>query len=151
MRSLVTLTGNLTSDVTLRSTAGGSVANFRMAVNDRWFDQRTQQWRERVVYLGVSAWRQLGENAAGSLRLGQPVVVLGRLTQRQFERDGQTHTVTDVEAQAIGHDLARGTAQFVRSPRGPQTAELAVPDTEAAVTGSHQDRSRPMVGLHAAV
>ena len=125
MRSTVTLSGNLTSDVTLRSTSGGAVANFRMAVNDNWFDKRTQQWQSRVVYLQVSAWRQLAENLAQSLSLGQPVLVVGKLRQRQYEKEGQTHQVIEVEAETVGHDLTWGAAQFARRPRGPQTSSLS--------------------------
>ncbi len=95
MRSTLTLAGNLTSNVTLRATAGGAVANFRMAVNDDWFDKKSGQWRSRTVYLQVSAWRRLAEHAADSLALGQPVLVVGRLRQREYEKDGQSHTVVE--------------------------------------------------------
>jgi len=137
VRSTLTLAGNLTSNVTLRATAGGAVANFRMAVNDDWFDKKSGQWRSRTVYLQVSAWRRLAEHAADSLALGQPVLVVGRLRQREYEKDGQSHTVVEVEADAIGHDLSWGRARFERTPRGPQTAEVAsapaAPETETVV------------------
>jgi single-strand DNA-binding protein len=135
VRSTVTLAGNLTSNVTLRDTAGGCVANFRMAVNDDWFDKKSGQWRSRVVYLQVSAWRQLAEHAADSLALGHPVLVVGKLRQRQYDKEGQTHTVVEVEAEAIGHDLNRGRAIFQRAPRGPQTSDLAG-SAEPAETGT---------------
>lgn len=125
MRSTLTLSGNLTGDVTLRQTATGSVAKFRMAVDDAWFDKAAGQWRSKTVYLWVSAWRQLGENVAASLALGQPVIVVGKLRQSTYEKDGVTITTVEVEAESVGHDLARGTAAFVRTPRGPQTADLA--------------------------
>ena len=128
MRSTVTLSGNLTGNPTLRATAGGAVANFRMAVNENWFDKKAQQWQTKVVYLQVSAWRQLGEHVMDSLALGQPVIVVGKLRQRQFEKDGQSHTVVEVEADAIGHDLSWGRARFQRTPRGPQTSEVARED-----------------------
>lgn len=134
MRSTVTLAGNLTSDVTLRSTAGGAVANFRMAVNDNWFDKKTQQWQSRVVYLQVSAWRQLAEHVADSLALGQPVLVVGKLKQRQYDKEGQTHTVVEVEAEAIGHDLTWGRGRFLRTPKGPQTSEVAEPAIQDVTT-----------------
>ena len=124
MRSTVTLSGNLTSNPTLHATAGGSVANFRMAVNDDWFDKKTGQWRSRVVYLQVSAWRQLAEHVMDSLALGQPVLVVGKLRQRQYDKEGQTHTVVEVEAEAVGHDLTWGRSRFQRTPKGPQTSDV---------------------------
>jgi single-strand DNA-binding protein len=140
VRSTVTLSGNLTSNPTLRSTTGGSVANFRMAVNEDWLDKKTGQWRSRTVYLQVSAWRQLGEHVADSLALGQPVIVVGRLRQREYEKDGQTHKVVEVDADAVGHDLTFGSSRFQRAAKGPQTSEVAAstlePD-EGAVVVEH--------------
>jgi len=126
MRSSVTLSGNLVSDVTLRATSAGSVANFRMAVSESWWDKKTERWAERVTYLQVSAWRSLGENVAASLAKGQPVVVVGKLRQREFDdKEGVHRSVIEVDADTVGHDLARGRAVFARRPRGPQTADIA--------------------------
>jgi single-strand DNA-binding protein len=125
MQSTVTLVGNVVTDVTLRHTSAGAVAGFRMAATNGYVDRRSSQWVERTTYLHVSAWRGLGENVAGSLHKGQPVVVVGRLRQREYEKDGQTHQVVEVDAELVGHDLTRGTATFVRTRRGPQTADLA--------------------------
>jgi single-strand DNA-binding protein len=126
VRSTVTLSGNLTSDVTLRGTSGGPVAGFRMACTETWWDKKNERWAERVTYLQVSAWRQLAEHVADSLAKGQPVIVVGKLRQREYEdRDGVRRTVIDVEADTVGHDLTRGRARFERRPRGPQTAEIA--------------------------
>ena len=125
MQSTVTLVGNVVTDVTLRQTSGGAVAGFRMAATNGYLDRRTSQWVERTTYVSISAWRSLGENVAGSLHKGQPIVVVGRPRQREFEKDGQTHQVIEIDAELVGHDLTRGTAAFVRTRRGPQTADLA--------------------------
>jgi len=125
MQSTVTLVGNVVTDVTLRQTTAGPVAGFRLAATNGYTDRRTSQWVERTTYLTVSAWRSLGEHVAGSIHKGQPVVVVGRMRQREYEKDGQTHQVIEVDADLVGHDLSRGTASFVRSRRGPQTADLA--------------------------
>ena len=125
MQSTVTLVGNVVTDVTLRQTTAGPVAGFRLAATNGYTDRRTSQWVERTTYLDVSAWRSLGEHVAGSIHKGQPVVVVGRMRQREYEKDGQTHQVIEVDADLVGHDLSRGTASFVRSRRGPQTADLA--------------------------
>ncbi len=125
MQSTVTLVGNVVKDVVVHQTAGGVVANFRMAATNGYQDRRTQQWVERTTYINVSAWRGLGEHVAASVRKGQPVVVVGRLRQREYDKDGQRMTVVEVDAEVVGHDLNRGSSQFVRAPRGPQTADLA--------------------------
>jgi single-strand DNA-binding protein len=125
MQTSVTLVGNVVNDVVLRQTSGGTVANFRLAATNGYTDKRTGQFVERTTFLNVSAWRQFAENVAASVFRGQPVVVVGRLRQREFERDGQKITVVEVDADFVGHDLSRGVAQFARNRRGPQTAELA--------------------------
>jgi single-strand DNA-binding protein len=125
MQSTVTLVGNVVTDVTLRQTAAGPVAGFRLAATNGYTDRRTSQWVERTTYLNVSAWRSLGEHVAGSVHKGQPVVVVGRMRQREYEKDGHTVQVVDVDADLVGHDLTRGTASFVRARRGPQTSDLA--------------------------
>jgi single-strand DNA-binding protein len=125
MQSTVTLVGNVVTDVTLRQTTAGPVAGFRLAATNGYTDRRTSQWVERTTYLNVSAWRSLGEHVAGSINKGQPVVVVGRMRQREYEKDGQKVMVIEVDADLVGHDLTRGTASFVRSRRGPQTADLA--------------------------
>jgi single-strand DNA-binding protein len=139
MQSTVTLFGNLVDDVRLRETATTRVASFRIAMNDRWFDKRAERWAERTTYINVSAWRQLAENLAASLNKGQPVVVVGRLRQREFERDGQRVTTYEVDADHVGHDLSKGSAVFARNPRGPQTSDIARLETGAggsAATGA---------------
>lgn len=134
MQSLVILVGNLVDDVTLRATSSGTVASFRMAASNGFFDRRTQRWVERSTYLTVSAWRQLGENLAASLHKGQPVLVVGRMRQRDVERDGRRVTYYEVDAECVGHDLSRGSAVFARNARGPQTTERPV--LPAALDGS---------------
>ena len=124
LQSTVTLVGNLVDDVTYRSAGGSMVARFRMACSNGYHDRRTDRWVETTTYLWVSAWRQLGENANASLHKGQPVVVVGRPKQREYESEGRRVTVVDIEADLIGHDLSRGRATFERNRRGPQTADL---------------------------
>ena len=141
LQSTVTLVGNLVDDVTYRSAGGSMVAKFRLACSNGYHDRRTDRWVETTTYLWVSAWRQLGANAHASLHKGQPVVVVGRPRQREYERDGQRVTVVDVEADLIGHDLNRGRCTFERNPRGPQTADLAREDATARAHGSVLDET----------
>lgn len=128
LRSVITLFGNVANDPTVRATGGGTVTNFRLAVNEGWFDKKSQSWQSRTVYLNVACWRQLADNVGGSLALGQPVIVVGRLKQRSYDKEGVTHWVTELEADSVGHDLAAGVASFERNRRGPQTSEVVEPE-----------------------
>jgi single-strand DNA-binding protein len=93
------------------------VLNFRVACNERRFDGESESWvNGDSLYLSVSCWRRLAENAA-SLVKGDPVIVRGKLRTREWTTDqGERRSVVELEASAIGPDLAR-CAATVRRPR----------------------------------
>ncbi|MBV7668748.1 single-stranded DNA-binding protein [Streptomyces halstedii] len=113
--TMVTLVGNAATAVDYRETATGSMARFRMAVTPRRWDRGKQEWADgHTSFYTVWAWRTLASNLAGSVSVGEPLVVHGRLKVREEERDGGRRTSVDIEAVAVGHDLTRGTAAFRR-------------------------------------
>ena len=70
----VTLVGNATRDPELRYTTGGrGVASFGLAVNRRY--QQNGEWQEQTSFFNVTAWGELGENAAASLTKGSRIIV----------------------------------------------------------------------------
>ncbi|RPK84160.1 MULTISPECIES: single-stranded DNA-binding protein [Streptomyces] len=116
--TLVTLVGNAATAVEFRETATGGMARFRFAVTPRRWDRGKQLWTDgRTSFYTVWSWRTLAANLAGSVSVGEPLVVHGRLKVRMEEQDGQRRTFVDVEAIAVGHDLSRGTAAFRRAAR----------------------------------
>jgi single-strand DNA-binding protein len=112
-----TLVGNLTRDPELRFTTNGrAVASFGIAVGRRY--QVNGEWQEQTSYFNVTAWGQLGENAAASLSKGARVVVTGRLEQREYTtKEGEKRTTIDVIADELGPSLRWATAQVERNPR----------------------------------
>jgi single-strand DNA-binding protein len=119
--TIVTMVGNLVEDPKQRTTESGiDLAVFRLASTARRFDAQAGRHVDAgSLFLSVTCWRALAGNVAASLRKGDPVVVTGRLFTRSYEKDGQTRSVVEMEAHAVGPDLARGTAVFRRTPRGP--------------------------------
>jgi single-strand DNA-binding protein len=66
----------------------------------------------------VSAWRELAENEAETLdQKGMRVVVTGRLSQREFEKDGQKRTVVELEADEVAPSLKYANARVNRTQR----------------------------------
>jgi single-strand DNA-binding protein len=114
----ITLVGNLTRDPELRFTTGGrGVASFGIAVSRRY--QVNGEWQEQTSYFNITAWGQLGENAAATLTKGMRVIVNGRLEQREYtNREGEKRTAIEVNADEIGPSLRWATAQVERIPRG---------------------------------
>ncbi|MFE0177815.1 single-stranded DNA-binding protein [Streptomyces sp. NPDC059002] len=144
--TMVTVVGNVATTPVYRELPTGPVARFRLAVTTRKYDRVQDTWSDgHTNFFTVWAWRALGTNVQGSVSVGEPVIVQGRLKVRDEERGGQHWTSADIEALAIGHDLSRGTAAFRRvfkanpalteptAERGGQRAEE--PDGEPASVG----------------
>jgi single-strand DNA-binding protein len=111
----VTVVGNVASDVSWRRTQNGTeVANFRLMSTERRFDAESGSWEDGLrVAVRVNCWRRLGENVRACVTKGDPVVVRGRLTVREFEVDGVRRSSTEIEARTVGLDLARVCAKVV--------------------------------------
>ncbi len=116
----VTVVGTLVGDTRLRRVApdGRLVLNFRIVSNERRYDKASESWvNGDSLFLNVSCWRTLAENAA-SLVKGDPVIVSGRLRTREWTTDeGVRRSVVEMEASALGPDLARCTATLRKQRR----------------------------------
>ncbi len=85
----VILMGNLTRDVQLRHTPGGTaVTEVGLAVNDRRKNQHGE-WIDEVTFVEVTFWGRTAEVAAQYLSKGSPVFIEGRLKLDTWEKDGQ--------------------------------------------------------------
>ncbi len=123
----VTLSGNVTHDPRQFPLADGSrVTSIRVATSRRYLDRRTQEWlNSPPTFFAVRCYRGLADNAAQSIRRGQPVVVHGRLRIREFERDGERRFMAEIEATSIGHDLKWGIATFEKPLRSVRSSAMA--------------------------
>jgi single-strand DNA-binding protein len=98
----------LVDDAELRFTPSGTaVANFRIAASERVKDESTGEWKDSdPVFLGCTAWRDMGENVCEHLRKGDLVLITGKLKQRTYEtKEGEKRTVTEVDVSNIGKSL----------------------------------------------
>lgn len=115
-----TLMGRLTADPELRYTQNGlPVVNFTVAHNPRALDRSTNEWKDSgdALFMRCTAWRDHAEHVA-QLRKGDEVVVIGRLSARNYEdRDGNKRTAVEFEADVVAVDLRRQIASLTRTPR----------------------------------
>ncbi|MFJ6074671.1 single-stranded DNA-binding protein [Streptomyces sp. NPDC093065] len=130
--TVITFTGNLVADPELRFTpSGAAVANFRMANTPRKFNRQANEWEDgEPVFLGVAVWRQQAEHVAESIKRGDRVIVVGRLTQRQYEAtDGSKRSSYEIQADEVAPSLLRATAAVTKATsnaqRGQQPAQQA--------------------------
>ncbi|HET6861248.1 MAG TPA: single-stranded DNA-binding protein [Streptomyces sp.] len=126
----VTLVGNAATGVDYRDSAAGGVARFRLAVTPRYWDRQKESWADgHSSFYTVWARRSLAMNLAGSVSVGAPLLVHGKLKVRDEERDGQRRFSADIDALAVGHDITRGTSAFRRVVKGdPLLVERAKGD-----------------------
>ncbi|MCA2216780.1 single-stranded DNA-binding protein [Jidongwangia harbinensis] len=113
------------------------VVNFRVASTSRRFDRENGRWVDGdSLRVRVNCWRRLAEGVAASITVGDPVVVVGRLYTRDWtDAENQPRTSYEMEAVAVGPDLARGKARFFRSKPAPATSAADGPEAEGMVRG----------------
>jgi single-strand DNA-binding protein len=99
----VVMTGNLTADPELRSTASGmSVCHIRLACNTRRKDPVTGEWGDKPNYFNITVWGAQGENAARYLSKGRPIAIDGRLEWREWETaSGEKRQGTEIIADSV--------------------------------------------------
>ena len=121
--TVITVVGNLTADPEMRFTnSGAGVANFTVASTPRTFDKASGEWKDgEALFLRCTAWRQLGENVAESLKRGTRVIVVGRLKQRSYEKDGEKRTVYELDVDEVGPSLRYATATVEKMARSSGT------------------------------
>ena len=85
----VILVGNLTRDIELKYTQGGTaVTDIGMAVNDRR-KSATGEWIDESTFVDVTLWGRTAEVASEYLGKGSPILIEGRLKLDTWETDGQ--------------------------------------------------------------
>jgi single-strand DNA-binding protein len=128
----ISMVGNLVADPRMSTTPNGhNVATFRIAATPRRLDRGTGEWKDgETFFASVTCWRGLAENVMASLKKGHSVLVLGRASQREYvTQAGETRQPVEIDAIAIGPELARAFAIVKRSERslsaGPSRPAVA--------------------------
>jgi single-strand DNA-binding protein len=76
----VILVGNLTRDPQVKYTTGGTaVTEIGLAVNRRWLDKQSNQWKDETTFVDITLWGRTAEIAGEYLAKGRPVLIEGRL------------------------------------------------------------------------
>ena len=103
-QNTVLLTGRLTRDAELKYTASGvAMCRFSIAVNRRFKDPKSGEWKDDTSYVDITVWREAADRCGKALKKGSPVHVEGRLRSYQIEgkEDGVKRTKLEVEARRV--------------------------------------------------
>nr|DAF33221.1 MAG TPA: Single strand binding protein [Caudoviricetes sp.] len=98
----VAITGNLTRDPDLRSTASGTaVLSFGIAVNDRRKNPQTGEWEDVPNFFECVTFGNRANALGDILTKGMKVAIAGKLHYSSWEKDGQKHSKVDIIANEI--------------------------------------------------
>lgn len=146
----ITVHGNVVSEPVERQARNGSTyTTFRVATTPY---RRTSDGRfvdGDTSFFDVIAFNALAANAATALRKGQPVIVEGNLSVKQYlSNDGTPRNSPQIDAAHIGHDLSWGRATFERVSRAAALGHdrTADPDVQASVRAMTEGPSGPSDG-----
>ncbi|MFD7659419.1 single-stranded DNA-binding protein [Actinosynnema sp. NPDC059797] len=144
----VTVCGNVASKITHHEVGTGfSRVNFRLFTTERRWDQEQRGWVDgNRMFLSVNCWRSLADNAYASLNRGDPVVVTGRVSIKELRDEGQVRQLVEIEATAIGPNLALCTARPVRLRAAPHEALADLPGGAATADPTPAEALPVMTG-----
>lgn len=118
MKTQLTVRGNVaTAPRRVVTDSGVVIVEFRLAATERFFNRQTQEWEDgNTSWYTVSAFRRLAENIFRSFSVGDPVVVAGKLSIKQWTSKDETKkgTTPELTADTAGHDLLLGFTDFTR-------------------------------------
>ena len=102
-QNTVLLTGRLTRDPELKYTASGTaMCRFGLAVNRRYKDPKSGDWKDDTTFINCVIWREAGERVGKVVKKGSPVHVEGRLRSYDYQdKEGNKRSGIEVEARRV--------------------------------------------------
>lgn len=141
----VTIAGNVVADPRISGLPDNpDRVNFRVVSTRRRRDPDSGAWVDAGEYgVNVVCWRNLARGVARSLRRGDPVLVIGRIAEREYSGDdGARRWYTELTADFVGHDLAKGASQqFYRFSRLDRLAESGQQDEPPAAEAAGRNET----------
>ena len=146
----VNISGILTNDPELRSTAGGtSVLSFGVAVFDRCKNQQTGEWEDRPNFVDCTIFGPRADALSRYLSKNTRVAIEGKLRWSQCERDGQRRSKIEVIVDELEFmssrksDAQNSSGQSYGQQGGNQPAPQA--SYQSAPQASYQPQSAPAI------
>lgn len=130
------LMGNLTADVTTRSTQNGNnIANFTVASNRSY--QKDGQWVDVPSFVAVAASGKLAEFIESHFHKGDPIMVAGTLSSYSHKnKDGENRTFYTVWADKASF-ASRGKDTTQNSTPAPAATPASAPAPSAPTYGEY--------------
>jgi single-strand DNA-binding protein len=116
----VTLRGRFTRDPELLfSAAGKPIAKFSVVTSDRVKNQQSGEWEDsNTSFWDCVAFGKIAENVCESFAKGSLVIVVGKVKQETWEKDGQKRSTFKVTVNDIGASVQWDTVNVINSNGG---------------------------------
>lgn len=132
-QNIVLLVGRLTRDPNVAFTQKGqAVCRCDIAVNRRYLDATTNEWKDDTVFVPVVVWGAAADRCKDRMKKGTPVSVEGRLTLSEYtdKTTGQTRRNLQVTARRIQLLESAAAAGGAYDDGAQAAAKDDVPTTE---------------------
>lgn len=132
----VIVSGNLTRDPELRSTASGMpVLGFGIAVNDRRRKQQTGEWEDYPNFIDCTMFGARAESVSRFLSKGSKVAIEGKLRWSQWERDGEKRSKIEIIVNEIEFMSRRkdGEEGYPPAPQNQTSSQPQLISTPASI------------------
>src|SRR3989304_2150484 len=117
----VALIGRLTRDAELKYTSSNlAVCKFSIANNQR--RKRDNAWTDEAHFFDVPLWGKTAESLHKYLVKGKQVAIDGQLRQSRWEKDGQTRSRVEINANNIQLLGGSGGQSAPQGGGGPETS-----------------------------
>jgi len=144
------MVGRAASDPKVSTGPKGDRVTLRVVSTERRHDEASGDWVDGDEFgVSVVCWRQLAANVLQLVRKGDPVLVRGRISTRKFDREGVVDYFTEVKAEFIGFDVAKGAGRLRRAQpdaAGGRVDLAKYPGSAQATDGAALDAG-PLGGL----
>jgi single-strand DNA-binding protein len=119
--NVVALVGRLVKDPELRYTPNGvATTSFTLAVDDPF-----AKGDKKADFINVVTWQKTAESAANYLRKGRLCGVEGRISTRNYEKDGRKVYVTEIMASNVRFlEKAENRTDNNQSPAAAEDAPI---------------------------
>jgi len=105
MLNIVTIAGRFTKEPEMKTTQNGTpICSFSLAVER---DLKGQDGKRSTDFFDCLAWRQTAEFVSKTFHRGDGATVMGRLQNRQYEKDGAKHARTEIVVEKVYFQLNR--------------------------------------------
>ncbi|MGD9641849.1 MAG: single-stranded DNA-binding protein [Elusimicrobiales bacterium] len=132
----VIIAGRITRDPELRFTQKQQgMCFFTVAVNRRYQDQASGEWKDLTTFVPVTVWGPAAERVKEKLRKGSPVMVEGRLTSSEYtDKTGQKRKELKITASRVQSMAFEGPAGEA-APKAEQEEPAAETETKGDSSG----------------